>query len=89
MNGHCRYFMLPGVLLLIFSAVICFAKEVEMVDLKITEQHLKEHMEMLTRTIGERSAGKLWNLEKAAGYIMQNMHGSAATGLVLPIRCLC
>jgi Zn-dependent M28 family amino/carboxypeptidase len=69
MNGYSRYFMLPGILLLIFSAVICFAKEVEMVDLKITEQNLKEHMEMLTRTIGERSAGKLWNLEKAAGYI--------------------
>lgn len=40
-----------------------------MVDLESTEQHLREHMEMLTRTIGERSVRKLWNLEKTAVYI--------------------
>ncbi len=40
-----------------------------MVDLDITEENLKTHVEALTRTIGERSVSRLWNLEKSAEYI--------------------
>ena len=41
----------------------------DMIDLHSTENHLKDHVETLTRTIGERSVATLWNLEKSAGYI--------------------
>lgn len=40
-----------------------------MIDLHITEQNLKTHVEALTKTIGERSVSRLWNLEKTAEYI--------------------
>lgn len=40
-----------------------------MVDLPAIEQNLRTHVEILTRTIGERSVRKLWNLEKSAHYI--------------------
>lgn len=40
-----------------------------MIDLHITEHNLKAHVAALTRTIGERSVARLWNLEKAAEYI--------------------
>jgi len=38
-------------------------------DLRTTEQNLRTHVEALTKTIGERSVSKLWNLEKTAEYI--------------------
>lgn len=40
-----------------------------MIDLALTEHNLQEHVEMLTRTIGERSVAQLWNHQKAAEYI--------------------
>jgi len=40
-----------------------------MIDLHSTENNLKDHVETLTRTIGERSVAMLWNLEKSAEYI--------------------
>jgi Zn-dependent M28 family amino/carboxypeptidase len=40
-----------------------------MTELRETENHLKAHVEMLTRTIGERSIYKPENLEKTADYI--------------------
>ena len=40
-----------------------------MIDLHSTENSLKDHVETLTRTIGERSVATLWNLEKSAEYI--------------------
>lgn len=40
-----------------------------MIDSHITEQNLKAHVEILTKTIGERSVSRLWNIEKAAEYI--------------------
>ena len=40
-----------------------------MIDLHITEQNLKDHVKVLTKTIGERSVSRLWNLEKTAEYI--------------------
>jgi Zn-dependent M28 family amino/carboxypeptidase len=43
--------------------------ERNMIDLHITEQNLKAHVEALTITIGERSVSRLWNLEKTAEYI--------------------
>lgn len=47
----------------------CLCGERAMIDLQITEQNLKNHVETLTRTIGERSVAKLWNHQKAAEYI--------------------
>ncbi len=44
-------------------------REGEMIDLQFTEQKLKAHVEALTKTIGERSVSRLWNLEKTAEYI--------------------
>jgi len=40
-----------------------------MTELRKTENHLKAHVKMLTRTIGERSIYKPENLEKTAEYI--------------------
>ena len=40
-----------------------------MLDLQATEKNLRNHLETLTRTIGERSVGTPWNLEKSAEYI--------------------
>lgn len=58
--------------ILIFLAAgnsLARGSENDMIDLKETEKHLKAHVEMLTRTIGERSIYKPENLEKTAGYI--------------------
>ncbi len=41
----------------------------QMTDLQSTENNLEQHLENLTRKIGERSISRLWNLEKAAAYI--------------------
>ena len=41
----------------------------DLIDLHATENNLKDHVETLTRTIGERSVARLWNLEKSADYI--------------------
>jgi Zn-dependent M28 family amino/carboxypeptidase len=40
-----------------------------MIDLHATEKNLRNHLEALTRTIGERSVSTPWNLEKSAEYI--------------------
>ena len=40
-----------------------------MIDLQTTEQNLRNHLHVLTRTIGERSVATLWNLHKSADYI--------------------
>ncbi len=45
-----------------------------MIDLRITEQNLKAHVEALTKDIGERSVSRLWNLEKTAEYIETFYH---------------
>jgi Zn-dependent M28 family amino/carboxypeptidase len=47
----------------------CLGGEGDMIDLHVTEQNLKAHVEALTKTIGERSVSRLWNLEKTAEYI--------------------
>ena len=39
-----------------------------MLNLQATEKNLRNHLETLTRTIGERSVGTPWNLEKSAEY---------------------
>ncbi len=46
-----------------------------MIDLLKTEQNLKNHLEMFTKNIGERSVRRLWNHEKAAKYI-ESLYGS-------------
>lgn len=50
-----------------------------MIDLQTIEKNLRDHVEFLTRTIGERSVAKLWNLEKAADYIEAHYRNSGVT----------
>lgn len=40
-----------------------------MIDLLVTQQRLRNHLEVLTHSIGERSVAKPWNLEETAQYI--------------------
>ena len=40
-----------------------------MIDLKLTAEHLQNHLHTLTRTVGERSVATPWNLRIAAEYI--------------------
>ena len=40
-----------------------------MIDLQATEENLRNHLQILTKTIGERSVAMLWNLGKSAEYI--------------------
>ncbi|MBT8347432.1 MAG: M28 family peptidase [Desulfofustis sp.] len=40
-----------------------------MLDLQATETNLRNHLEALTRTIGERSVATLWNHRRSAEYI--------------------
>lgn len=40
-----------------------------MFDLQATEKNLRNHLEVLTRTIGERSVAAIWNHRKSAEYI--------------------
>jgi hypothetical protein len=47
----------------------CLGGAGDMIDLHITEQNLKAHVEALTKTIGERSVSRRWNLDKTAEYI--------------------
>jgi Zn-dependent M28 family amino/carboxypeptidase len=47
----------------------CLGGEGAMIDVHLTEQNLKAHVEALTETIGERSVSRLRSLEKTAEYI--------------------
>lgn len=69
-NLHLIFRLLTGINIMIFSftgTAIC--GEDNMIDLSTTEKNLRKHVETMTRTIGERSVRKLWNLEKTAQYI--------------------
>lgn len=62
-------FALFGVIVAAFEPGPCGGVEDHMIDREITEANLTAHLETLTRTIGERSVARLWNLEKSAQYI--------------------
>ncbi len=47
----------------------CRGRDEHMIDYKTTKQNLISHVQALTRTIGERSVRRPWNLEKTAKYI--------------------
>lgn len=69
-----RIGLYPGLLAIFLTTLVirlqpCHSGEKEMTDLHITEHNLKNHVEALTRTIGERSVARLWNLQKTAEYI--------------------
>lgn len=70
-NGNILHPWLPAIILttLVIGLQPCLSGEGEMIDLNITEDNLKNHVEVLTRTIGERSVARMWNLEKSAAYI--------------------
>ena len=70
-NGNTFNIWLPAITLIavVIGLQPCRGGEGEMIDLHITEQNLKNHVEVLTRTIGERSVARLANLEKSAEYI--------------------
>ena len=38
----------------------------DLIDLQTTETNLRNHLEVLTRTIGERSVSTIWNHKKSA-----------------------
>ena len=69
-----HWFML-GLTLLVISITPGHSEEEQMVDRLTVERHLRAHVEKLTKTIGERSVRRFWNLEKTAQYI-ESFYGS-------------
>jgi Zn-dependent M28 family amino/carboxypeptidase len=55
--------------IIVFISGEVYGWDSTMIDVERTQENLRAHLETLTRTIGERSVAKLWNLEKAAKYI--------------------
>jgi Zn-dependent M28 family amino/carboxypeptidase len=45
------------------------SEEPPVLDMQIIKEHLRDHLTMLTRTIGERSVRKSENIERSAAYI--------------------
>jgi hypothetical protein len=45
------------------------SEEPPVLDMQIIKEHLRDHLTMLTRTIGERSVRKPENIERSAAYI--------------------
>lgn len=73
MSFNCKRFYICVLVLILTPLIVperpCQSGDWEMIDLHATEQNLRSHVEALTKTIGERSVAKLWNLEKSALYI--------------------
>ncbi len=70
-----RYLIIFIVAICFIKTELCIGREVSMNNIHKTEQNLKAHIEVLTKTIGERSVKRLWQHEQAAKYI-ENFYGS-------------
>lgn len=66
--GVCQLLILV-IALLGVNAAPGHCQKRQMVDRLTVEEQLKKHVEMLTKTIGERSVRRFWNLEETAHYI--------------------